>query len=227
MYPGDPGRTDPLNDESRGHPGAGGGVHEPVELENAPWQNTRSAPGHSRVPCAYRSRVRPCWTVPPASEHSYDNRLGRGLGELTWPSAPNPAHSAIRATELDLCTMKTLATTLYPFVPSGGRSGVARFFAALGFETTWRQDGLAGLRCGGALPSARHRRAGVAEESDGRVRGRGPGRLLGGAGAARPARPVPRREARAADRVPLGPRNSHHRIRPASAGTCGRQRGAS
>ena len=47
--------------------------------------------------------------------------------------------------------MKTLATTLYPFVPSGGRFAESLdFFAALGFETTWRQDGLAGLRFGGA-----------------------------------------------------------------------------
>jgi catechol 2,3-dioxygenase-like lactoylglutathione lyase family enzyme len=44
-----------------------------------------------------------------------------------------------------------LATTLYPFVPSGPdfeRS--LQFFAALGFETAWRQEGLAGLRFGGA-----------------------------------------------------------------------------
>jgi predicted enzyme related to lactoylglutathione lyase len=48
--------------------------------------------------------------------------------------------------------MKTHATSLYPFVPSGPdfeRS--LAFFAALGFETQWRQDGLAGLRFGGAF----------------------------------------------------------------------------
>jgi catechol 2,3-dioxygenase-like lactoylglutathione lyase family enzyme len=47
--------------------------------------------------------------------------------------------------------MKTRATTLYPFVPSGpdfARS--LEFFAALGFETVWQHDGLAGLRFGGA-----------------------------------------------------------------------------
>ena len=47
--------------------------------------------------------------------------------------------------------MKTRATTLYPFVPSGpdfARS--LEFFAALGFEAVWRHDGLAGLRFGGA-----------------------------------------------------------------------------
>jgi len=47
--------------------------------------------------------------------------------------------------------MNTLATTLYPFGPSG--KNFARsldFFAALGFETVWRQAGLAGLRFGGA-----------------------------------------------------------------------------
>jgi predicted enzyme related to lactoylglutathione lyase len=47
--------------------------------------------------------------------------------------------------------MKTLATSLYPFLPSGGRFEESlAFFAAVGFETTWRQDGLAGLRFGGA-----------------------------------------------------------------------------
>ena len=47
--------------------------------------------------------------------------------------------------------MKTRATTLYPFVPSGpdfARS--LTFFAALGFEEAWRHGGLAGLRFGGA-----------------------------------------------------------------------------
>jgi len=47
--------------------------------------------------------------------------------------------------------MKTLATTLYPFVPSGPQFARSlEFFAALGFETVWQQDGLAGLRFGGA-----------------------------------------------------------------------------
>jgi hypothetical protein len=47
--------------------------------------------------------------------------------------------------------MKTLATTLYPFVPAGTQfEGSLDFFAALGFEKQWRQDGLAGLRLGGA-----------------------------------------------------------------------------
>ena len=47
--------------------------------------------------------------------------------------------------------MKTGATKLYPFVPSG--PGFARgieFFAALGFEKEWEDGGLAGLRFGGA-----------------------------------------------------------------------------
>jgi catechol 2,3-dioxygenase-like lactoylglutathione lyase family enzyme len=47
--------------------------------------------------------------------------------------------------------MKAQATTLYPFVPSG--PDFARsldFFAALGFQTLWQHDGLAGLRFGGA-----------------------------------------------------------------------------
>lgn len=47
--------------------------------------------------------------------------------------------------------MKTEATTLYPFVPSGPdfeRS--LAFFAALGFAVQWRAGGLAGLRFGGA-----------------------------------------------------------------------------
>ena len=48
--------------------------------------------------------------------------------------------------------MTTHATTLYPFVPSGPdfeRS--LRFFGELGFEVKWRQEGLAGLRQGGAF----------------------------------------------------------------------------
>jgi uncharacterized glyoxalase superfamily protein PhnB len=47
--------------------------------------------------------------------------------------------------------MKTQATTLYPFVPSGPHfERSLLFFAALGFETVWREGGLAGLRFGGA-----------------------------------------------------------------------------
>jgi hypothetical protein len=47
--------------------------------------------------------------------------------------------------------MKTVATTLYPFVPSGANIQQSlEFFAALGFEKQWQQDGLAGLRFGGA-----------------------------------------------------------------------------
>jgi hypothetical protein len=47
--------------------------------------------------------------------------------------------------------MKTHATTLYPFVPSGPNFARSlEFFAALGFETIWQNDGLAGLRFGGA-----------------------------------------------------------------------------
>lgn len=47
--------------------------------------------------------------------------------------------------------MKTQATTLYPFVPSGPQfTRSLEFFAALGFETVWQQPGLAGLRFGGA-----------------------------------------------------------------------------
>ncbi len=47
--------------------------------------------------------------------------------------------------------MKTQATTLYPFVPSGpyfARS--LEFFAAFGFDKLWEHEGLAGLRYGGA-----------------------------------------------------------------------------
>jgi catechol 2,3-dioxygenase-like lactoylglutathione lyase family enzyme len=47
--------------------------------------------------------------------------------------------------------MKTLATRLYPFVPSDPHFARSLdFFAALGFETVWQHNGLAGLRCGGA-----------------------------------------------------------------------------
>ena len=46
---------------------------------------------------------------------------------------------------------KPVATTLYPFVPSGpcfARS--VEFFVALGFQKQWESAGLAGLRFGGA-----------------------------------------------------------------------------
>ena len=47
--------------------------------------------------------------------------------------------------------MTARATTLYPFVPSGPNfTRALEFFAALGFEIAWQQDGLAGLRFGGA-----------------------------------------------------------------------------
>jgi hypothetical protein len=47
--------------------------------------------------------------------------------------------------------MQTKATALYPFVPSGPDFRLAlAFFAELGFETVWEQEGLAGLRWGGA-----------------------------------------------------------------------------
>ncbi|HXT39297.1 MAG TPA: bleomycin resistance protein [Candidatus Angelobacter sp.] len=47
--------------------------------------------------------------------------------------------------------MKTRATTLFPFVPSGPQFQTAlEFFAELGFEKEWEHDGLAGLRFGGA-----------------------------------------------------------------------------
>jgi hypothetical protein len=48
--------------------------------------------------------------------------------------------------------MKTRATTLYPFVPSGPKFKTAlAFFAELGFEKEWEHDGLAGLRLGNAF----------------------------------------------------------------------------
>jgi predicted enzyme related to lactoylglutathione lyase len=48
--------------------------------------------------------------------------------------------------------MRTSATTLYPFVPSGPEfERSLEFFAAVGFETVWQDGGLAGLRFGGAF----------------------------------------------------------------------------
>ncbi|HLG96143.1 MAG TPA: hypothetical protein VKX49_07515 [Bryobacteraceae bacterium] len=48
--------------------------------------------------------------------------------------------------------MPVRATTLYPFVPSGPNfSRALEFFAALGFQKQWQQDGLAALRFGGAF----------------------------------------------------------------------------
>jgi hypothetical protein len=47
--------------------------------------------------------------------------------------------------------MKAIATTLYPFLPSGPAFARSlEFFAAVGFETTWQNGGMAGLRFGGA-----------------------------------------------------------------------------
>jgi hypothetical protein len=61
-----------------------------------------------------------------------------------------------RSTRRPVCTvaevaMRTQATALYPFVPSGPDYRLAlTFFAELGFETAWEHDGYAGLRWGGA-----------------------------------------------------------------------------
>ena len=47
--------------------------------------------------------------------------------------------------------MTTNATRLYPFVPSGPEfARSVDFFAALGFSTAWRQEGLVALRFGEA-----------------------------------------------------------------------------
>jgi hypothetical protein len=47
--------------------------------------------------------------------------------------------------------MRSAGKTLYPFVPSGAEFERAiEFFEVLGFERQWRQEGLAGLRFGGA-----------------------------------------------------------------------------
>ena len=47
--------------------------------------------------------------------------------------------------------MKTRATRLYPFVPSGPQfTRSLAFFESLGFVKVWQQDGLAGLRFGDA-----------------------------------------------------------------------------
>jgi hypothetical protein len=47
--------------------------------------------------------------------------------------------------------MRTQATRLYPFVPSGPQFARSlEFFAALGFDMLWQEGGLAGLRFGGA-----------------------------------------------------------------------------
>jgi len=47
--------------------------------------------------------------------------------------------------------MKARAAALYPFVRSGPRFATSlAFFEAIGVEITWQQEGLAGLRFGGA-----------------------------------------------------------------------------
>jgi len=48
--------------------------------------------------------------------------------------------------------MQARGKALFPFVPSGPDFEAAlAFFAAIGFETAWRNDGLAGLRFGSAF----------------------------------------------------------------------------
>jgi hypothetical protein len=48
-------------------------------------------------------------------------------------------------------TQAVTGTALVPFVPAGANfAGALDFFAALGFDKQWQQDGLAGLRFGGA-----------------------------------------------------------------------------
>lgn len=48
--------------------------------------------------------------------------------------------------------MEASATALYPFVPSGADFAKSlKFFAALGFQTDWNQNGLAGLSFGEAF----------------------------------------------------------------------------
>jgi predicted enzyme related to lactoylglutathione lyase len=48
--------------------------------------------------------------------------------------------------------MKSKATALHPFVPSGGDFAASlAFFAELGFATLWRHEGLAGLKFGAAF----------------------------------------------------------------------------
>jgi hypothetical protein len=47
--------------------------------------------------------------------------------------------------------MKSQGRALYPFVPSGPSLATAlEFFAAIGFQVQWQQEGLAGLRFGAA-----------------------------------------------------------------------------
>lgn len=47
--------------------------------------------------------------------------------------------------------MKLHATALYPFVPAGPQFlRAVEFFQALGFEKQWENEGIAGMRCGGA-----------------------------------------------------------------------------
>jgi hypothetical protein len=47
--------------------------------------------------------------------------------------------------------MPSKAVRLYPFVPSGPQFARSiEFFVAIGFEVLWRDEGLAGLRFGGA-----------------------------------------------------------------------------
>jgi predicted enzyme related to lactoylglutathione lyase len=71
---------------------------------------------------------------------------------MAQPSARRQTASPHEAgQEQNGARVRTRATGLYPFVPSGADFELAlAFFAELGFDKTWEHDGLAGLRWGGA-----------------------------------------------------------------------------
>jgi hypothetical protein len=68
--------------------------------------------------------------------------------EESFPASDAPAFTGLHAGPAH---SKARATTLYPFVPSGADFERAiEFFHAIGFETTWHEGDLCGLRFGGA-----------------------------------------------------------------------------
>ena len=111
--------------------------------------------------------------------------------------------------------MRAQGKALFPFVPSGPSFSTSiEFFNALGFETLWRDGGLAGLRFGGAyfmlqdidVPEWQKNQM-ITIEVDDLDLYWSELRCDGSAG------PICRRAAAATDRFCLGPRDPHRRSR--------------
>ena len=110
--------------------------------------------------------------------------------------------------------MKAQATTLYPFVPSGPDFEVAiAFFAELGFAKQWQHEGLAGLAS--AAPTSCCRSIDVPEWQKNQMITYEVDDLEAYWSQidAKNLPPASRRAHAPANRLPLGPRDPHHRPR--------------